>query len=411
MLRPDDVYEIQTEYSDANLAIRSWKDGLLRVIQNKILSQINYTEKSICKLPSQYFLPNLLDILNIWLKTKGVSANKAIRDEIFHLCQNKTINVYIDDLDRGWSASLQDKLKMSALLNALRDISREYTGIHFIISVRSDVYYLVRTSDESTDKLESSCIWFSWSNHEILAMLIKRIKHYFQLPIPDDTTLVSMKQDLLAKDLERIMTPFFEGKGRWEKIPIHKMLMSLIRKRPRDLVKLCSLAAKEAYDKNHNKIESSDFNSIFEHYSSDRLQDAINEYRSELPNIQALLENMKPSKKEFQQVRDNKKDKVSNYTTTELLEKLKNITQNQNFTFANSKNKCSPKDLPAFLYKIGFITANKRLDSGELDRKYFEEQNYLSSRFSDFGYNWEIHPAYRWALSPSTENIFSSIEI
>ena len=306
---------------------------------------------------------------------------------------------------------MQDKLKMSALLNALRDISREYTGIHFIISVRSDVYYLVRTSDESTDKLESSCIWFSWSNHEILAMLIKRIKHYFQLPIPDDTTLVSMKQDLLAKDLERIMTPFFEGKGRWEKIPIHKMLMSLIRKRPRDLVKLCSLAAKEAYDKNHNKIESSDFNSIFEHYSSDRLQDAINEYRSELPNIQALLENMKPSKKEFQQVRDNKKDKVSNYTTTELLEKLKNITQNQNFTFANSKNKCSPKDLLAFLYKIGFITANKRLDSGELDRKYFEEQNYLSSRFSDFGYNWEIHPAYRWALSPSTENIFSSIEI
>jgi hypothetical protein len=40
------------------------------------------------------------------------------------------------------------------------------------------------------------------------------------------------------------------------------------------------------------------------------------------------------------------------------------------------------------------------LESGEIQRKYFEDSRYLSSDFVDFGYDWEVHPAYRWALQP-----------
>jgi hypothetical protein len=40
------------------------------------------------------------------------------------------------------------------------------------------------------------------------------------------------------------------------------------------------------------------------------------------------------------------------------------------------------------------------LEDGTIDRKYFEENRYLSSTFVDFGYNWEVHPAFRWALQP-----------
>ena len=64
-----------------------------------------------------------------------------------------------------------------------------------------------------------------------------------------------------------------------------------------------------------------------------------------------------------------------------------------------------------FLYKIGFITARKEIESGKIIRHYFEEQNYVSSRYADYGCAWEIHPAYRWALSPYDKAVTDEIEI
>ena len=65
-----------------------------------------------------------------------------------------------------------------------------------------------------------------------------------------------------------------------------------------------------------------------------------------------------------------------------------------------------------FLYKINFLTARKELPDGTIHRKYFEENRYLSSDFVDFGYDWEIHPAYRWALQPDTiDDIFHKLSL
>jgi len=64
----------------------------------------------------------------------------------------------------------------------------------------------------------------------------------------------------------------------------------------------------------------------------------------------------------------------------------------------------SPRALIQFLYKIDFITARKRLEDGTIDRKYFDRNRFLGNEFADFGYDWEIHPAYRWALQPQDIN-------
>lgn len=79
-------------------------------------------------------------------------------------------------------------------------------------------------------------------------------------------------------------------------------------------------------------------------------------------------------------------------------EKLKNLSSQGAFRFATGKD-ATPKQLAAFLYKIDFLVARKDLAT-EIHRKYFEQSRYLSSEFADFGYDWEIHPAYRWALQP-----------
>lgn len=414
-IRPSDIFELPPPSCDLNITIRAWKDGLLRIIRDKIMRSILNIEFSDSDIANNYswgtFFTGLNGVVKSFLQNKGIALEDMQKDALNSFITKKEINIYIDDLDRGWDASSESITRMSALLNALRDISRDYRGIRFVISIRSDVFFLVRTSDESTDKLESACIWFSWENHEILAMLIKRIKSYFQIRVPSDSELIAMAQHNLAYDLNLVMTERFTGKGKWENIPTYRMLMTLIRRRPRDLVKLCTLAAKEAYEKNRSQILSDDFNRIFEKYSLDRLQDTVNEYKTELRNIQELLENMKPSKTEFSDVKYGHKEKVSNYTSGELIIKLTNILQSHNFTFYGKQQKATPQDLIAFMYKIGFITANKKMDSGEIDRRFFEEQNYISSKYSDFGYSWEIHPAYRWALSPSTTDIMESINV
>ena len=280
-------------------------------------------------------------------------------------------------------------------------MSGENTGLCFKISLRTDVYFLVRTSDESTDKIEGSVVWYSWKNHEILVILVKRIMTFFNEPT-NDANLMNSQQMYLSHHLDEIMERRFHGEGHWANQPMYKILMSLTRKRPRDLVKLCTLAGREAYRNGSNIILTKHFLNIFEDYSQGRITDTINEYKSELPNIEKLLFGMKPSKV--------KKDKGYSdsfvFTTAELSQKIFNIMQNNTFAFSNGRS-ATAKDLGHFLYKINFLTARKRVEDGEIDRKYFEENKYLASSVADFGYDWEIHPAYRWALQPdSMEDIF-----
>ena len=86
------------------------------------------------------------------------------------------------------------------------------------------------------------------------------------------------------------------------------------------------------------------------------------------------------------------------YPTDRLVKRLLEIIDHSSLIYTNKKH-VSPKTLIQFLYKIDFIVARKDLDHW-IDRKYFDQNRFLASEFVDFGYDWEVHPAYRWALQP-----------
>ncbi len=196
----------------------------------------------------------------------------------------------------------------------------------------------------------------------------------------------------------------FKGQGKWLNAPMRMVLMSVIRWRPRDLVKLCTLAAQDAGKEKADLIRTKHFTSIFDEYSQGRVQDTINEFRFELPDIERLILNMKPNHRE----RTGKEGYV--YTTDSLLKKIRNVEQSGAFRFAYGKE-ASTKDLAAFMYKINFITARKESPNGTI-RKHFEQNRYLSNEFADFGFDWEIHPAYRWALQPDDiQSMFRDMDL
>lgn len=405
LIKPDDIVGIGENTEDFLKLIRDWKDGINEIIATKALSSFGLQFEGIRSKINQLgggllqFLSESLD--NSIKRNFDLTPTKKFILENF--LKNNKISVYIDDLDRGWQGRKNDIQIISALLNAIRDISSENYGIYFRVSLRSDVYYLSRTSDESTDKTESSVIWYSWKNHEILVLLIKRIESYFGREVNEEE-IINKHQSELMEYLNPVIESTFTGKGHWEKAPMYRVLMSLIRKRPRDLVKLLTLAARQANLISSEVITTKSLEDIFEEYSQGRLQDTINEYRSELPDIERLILGMKPSKKQKQ----TSENYV--YSTDRLLKKIKDIQSQGVFKWANGKI-ADTNDLAGFLYKINFITARKRTNAG-IDRKYFEENRYLSNKFVDFGYDWEVHPAYRWALQPDNlNNIWESLEL
>lgn len=179
--------------------------------------------------------------------------------------------------------------------------------------------------------------------------------------------------------------------------------MTLIRRRPRDIIKLCTLAAQEAYRKKSSKINSQHFSSVFDSYSQSRLQDTINEYSSELPNIRSLLLSMRSSKND---------ECISKnlYSTAQINKKLRNINSNTDIRFINEVNMPSTSDVASFLYKIGFLIARKDTDD-KIIRKYFEDQRYITPTMHDAGFSWEVHPAFRWALdAENTKSILDEID-
>lgn len=402
-IKPDDVAGLGQLNDDFIEIVRSWKYGLYKIILSKILNAVGIREKIDLDYSSigDHFDELVYDKIEALLESSSVRDRyKSVLEKIL---DKGKINIYIDDLDRGWSGSKTDITKISALLNAVRDISNTNRQYQFKLSLRSDVYYLVRTSDESTDKIEGSVIWFKWTYDEILALLAKRVLTFFGNDI-NDATLNSSSQSQLASHLDKIINPTFEGRGRWSNTPSYKVLISVIRKRPRDLVKILTLAARNCRDRKSNYISTQDFEAVFEQYSLDRIQDTVNEYRSELPAIERLILGMKPRKKRGQRFKD-----IFYFTTSELLLKIRNITERGQFRLSKG-GIATEKELAAFLYKINFITATKTLESGRVDRKDFEDNKYLVPKFEDFGYDWEVHMAYRWGLQPSSEDdIFSNL--
>lgn len=404
LIKPDDIAEIGEKHESLVLSIPKWKFGLTAIVAEKVLAQFGINDETVKGRIIQYGMKVaslVTDTITPLLKNK-INFTAGQRTLIDNFLKTQKIIVYIDDLDRGWQNRKEGVIMISSLLNAARDLSYQNIGLSFKISLRSDVYAAIRFEDESSDKISGSVIWHSYELHEIFVMLVIRVLTFFNESV-NEGNLRKSEQRHLSFNLESIIALTFNGRGNWERAPIHQVILSLIRKRPRDIVKLCSLAARKAYSDRSPVITTKHWESIFEQYSQGVIHDTIVEFKSELLEIERLVFGMKPEK------RITKASEAFIFTTSELRLKLNKIIERGSFKFANGRT-ATASDLAQFLFKINFLTARKVLEDGTIQRKYFDENNYLSSSFVDFGYDWEVHLAYRWALQPDTlENILAKL--
>lgn len=266
LVKPDDIAELQEEGQDFLKAIRTWKNGLSDILASKTLKSLGL-KSDTWQDTLKDFGGRLLDFLRQTLKsTEQYSLEPSNRLLVETFLKTNEISVYIDDLDRGWQGRQPVVHNISALLNAARDLSTENPGIRFRISLRSDVYFLIRTSDESTDKIEGSVVWQSYDLHEIFCLLVKRIETFFGRDLDYDGLRYRSQSDL-SQYLDPVMDPRFYGHGKWSDVATYRVLLTLIRKRPRDPVKLCTLAASAARSDGASRIGTRPLQEILEEYS------------------------------------------------------------------------------------------------------------------------------------------------
>lgn len=405
-LQPGDLLNsFHDKKGSFNSLIENWKNVLTDVIVNEVVKQVqpDFARENMAK--ANHTAGAIFKFIREKIDNLVAGGSLAIQqDALQAFTRNNFLRIYIDDLDRGWEAKKSDIERISTLLNAIRDLCGSSKSLQFRVGLRTDVYYLVRTSDESTDKIEDKIVWLTWTNNDLLILFAKRIETFFGRVV-DDAALSEKPQREIANSFSEIIEPVFAGRGKWSNVPVHRVLMSLQRKRPRDLIKLLGGAAKHAYQNGHQIITTNDLRETFSTYSAERLQDIVNEFKSEVPEIYRLLLAMKPTRREQQEFRGYL------FTQAQMDEKIKRVLEQVSIKFV-SGGIVTPRTVGQFLYKIDFIVARKEQANDSIVRRFFDQSRFLYDQYSDFGFSWEIHPAYRWALEPtSTEELFNKIEL
>jgi len=405
-LVPDDVAEIWEKQDEIDIIkVRKWKHALTENIAKRVLQELDLFDpnisNTIVSLGHKIFTILAKSIESI-KQSQTLSSKQTTRIDNF--LASKEIVVYLDDIDRNWQNRKESVKIITTLIAAMRSLANDNPGLSFKLALRLDVYRAVRASDESADKWEDALVYLSYKVHDIFVFLIKRILTFYGEKI-DDSKIMKTSQNALAQNLKPVFEPTFQGKGKWKDVEMKTVLTSLIRNRPRDLVKLCAESAKEAFKNGESVIKTEHILAILPKYSESIIDDTIGEYGSELSQIDKLLYGMKPSKKE------KSAEDAFKYTTKQLHDKLFNIMQNTNFKFASGAAMTN-RALKDFLYKINFITARKGDENGKIIRFNYEENQKLSLPYMEEHYEWEVHLAYRWILTPdSIDEVFKKISL
>lgn len=130
VVKPDDVIEIANDTTDFLQTIRSWKVGLTDLLAHKSIVGLDAVPDDGWRERLRRTGGRLIEFLRSSIESPENyielgPAKRAIADAFL---KRSEISVYIDDLDRGWQGRPQDITRISALLNAVRDIANENRG-------------------------------------------------------------------------------------------------------------------------------------------------------------------------------------------------------------------------------------------------------------------------------------------
>lgn len=328
-----------------------------------------------------------LDADKLFAQTKSKMPNAQLREALNSHLLNKTKSSFlllIDDTDQLATPDDQAQLnKIWALILAVRRLAMDCNSVRPIVTLRSSVW--ARLSYESAgqrdqvDHIRPLSIHLRSSDPTIVEIVEKRMRTASlanRIPILTPYGPYFEGRDVLLPDSDqRRSWPDFISKS--------------ARERPRDALQLIKSMIEAALDQSHQKIGDDDASRAMHVYSSERVDDVVNEYAMDCPAIREVIESFYSGNFDmsFEELREH-------------LGRTLGVTSIQLRGISIQNRDEHLIQLLALLHEVGFI--NARLPD-KTKPKGFDHKNFSDDpkfvRYSNWNNlqasNWEIHPAFR----------------
>ena len=179
---------------------------------------------------------------------------KQLRAELAKfLSKDQRVAILVDNLDKAWEQQNDIEVLSEILCGLLevaqrlpmelqrQDSRRQRIQLNLAIFLRSDIFYKIRKVTPEPDKI--TCSPLRWNDKLLYRIIEERFLSAFETVLDPDVLW------------ERYFCPTVNG------IPTSEYIISVILKRPRDIIYFVNEAVKSAINKRHPRIEEED---IFE---------------------------------------------------------------------------------------------------------------------------------------------------
>ncbi len=304
--------------------------------------------------------------------------------ELLKRASDRQLWILVDDLDATFQNTHNECVAISTFFSACRYLTQDVKDLVFRISMRSNVWSVIRRFDEALDKVDQYVTEITWQEADFRRILYRRISSQMkELNIPQlDLLHNSTQEKIEEKYIEQVFVP----KVQWgdQQKDTYQVVYTLSYQRPRWAIQLCKLAQKDALP-NSNLINKGHIDAVWGDYGTKRIADLVAEHKHQCREIEELVNAFRGAERLMN--RD------------ELIKWIKNHITNHLTPLIELKQTKSPLDVAHFLYRIGFILARSDEPAGYEHYSFEQMPDFLTSRTNDdFGMSWEIHPCYREAL-------------
>lgn len=316
------------------------------------------------------------------VEKKGISNEL----EMLKRSSDRRVWLLIDDLDATYQNTNKEALELSTFFSACRYIVQDIRDICIRVTMRTDVWPMVRRYDESLDKMEQYVREITWKDEDFRRLLSKRIKYQMDelnipySPPPAHVHIQDREMDLIS----RVFFPRME----WgeKEVYTYKVIYTLSYYRPRWAIQLCKLAQKDALKHLENRIGRNNINNVWGDYGNKRISDLISEHKHQSAEIEELINSFRGAPRLFA------RDELMKWINNHVMSHIKPTIEGEKVT--------GPMEVGHFMFRIGFLQARSQEGGGIYEHYNFSDMpDFLTGRTNeDFGVSWEIHPCYREAL-------------
>jgi len=396
---------------DSDLWVNAWKRRILSAIASEVGVRIGmaWTDDAMSLVEEaeqngfreRSLLSAILDRLTIKnmpveRKPTTTSASEQLIKRWLH--DRTDTWIFIDDIDQNFQNTPEARAKIASIFTACRHITNTIPEIHFRMGVRPNIWTLVKLHFEALSHVEQYVIDLAWDESDLRRLLAERLAGYLRRQ-PEYRTYVAnipksggdRDERLIALAFEQSMPWGRTAQGKSKTRPPHVVLSTLSRHRPRWLIELCKEAARTVRTTGKNRIALEDIVSQLPSFGKRRINDTVAEFRAQCPQVHELITAFH--------------DQREDYRTSELFDAIKRrVLPALHVTIEGVSNQADARQIAAFLFQIGFLTARQDLPDGDYRHFSFAQKpDLLLSRTNiDQGMSWEIHPVFRQALGLRT---------